>query len=131
LELDPDHVISRGQVTLLEKQRLIDDCLENSYEISLGCCQFGNCLVILLSHTDYYFSVYCGIFSLEIVAYSLLFQNPMVLSHAPFNFMLLIVDPHICLYGSVPPCCLKMKFHNSVFTIFKFYLHIFFFFTDI
>ncbi|WVZ74171.1 hypothetical protein U9M48_022385 [Paspalum notatum var. saurae] len=37
LELDPEHVISRGQVTLSEKQRLIDDCLEKSYEISLGC----------------------------------------------------------------------------------------------
>ncbi|KAL6634926.1 hypothetical protein ACP70R_027597 [Stipagrostis hirtigluma subsp. patula] len=46
LELDPEHVISRGQVTLLEKQRLIDACLENSYEISLGCGQFGNCLAV-------------------------------------------------------------------------------------
>ncbi|KAG2653090.1 hypothetical protein PVAP13_1NG427100 [Panicum virgatum] len=46
LELDPEHVISRGQVTLLEKQRLIDDCLGKSYEISLGCGQFGNCLAV-------------------------------------------------------------------------------------
>ncbi|AQK73595.1 hypothetical protein ZEAMMB73_Zm00001d017640 [Zea mays] len=46
LELDPEHVISHGQATLLEKQRLIDDCLEKSYEISLGCGQFGSCLVI-------------------------------------------------------------------------------------
>ncbi|KAL6911744.1 hypothetical protein ACP4OV_000549 [Aristida adscensionis] len=46
LELDPEHVVSRGQVTLLEKQRLIDACLEKSYEISLGCGQFGNCLAV-------------------------------------------------------------------------------------
>uniref|UniRef100_A0A0A9DZ58 DHHA1 domain-containing protein n=1 Tax=Arundo donax TaxID=35708 RepID=A0A0A9DZ58_ARUDO len=46
LELDLEDVISRGQVTLLEKQRLIDDCLEKSYEISLGCGQFGNCLAV-------------------------------------------------------------------------------------
>ncbi|OEL24177.1 hypothetical protein BAE44_0014804 [Dichanthelium oligosanthes] len=46
LELDPEHVISRGQVTLLEKQRLIDNCLGKSYEISLGCGQFGNCLAV-------------------------------------------------------------------------------------
>ncbi|GJN21870.1 hypothetical protein PR202_gb09391 [Eleusine coracana subsp. coracana] len=44
LKLDPEHVISRGQATLSEKQRLIDDCLDKSYEISLGCGQFGNCL---------------------------------------------------------------------------------------
>nr|ACF88468.1 unknown [Zea mays] len=46
LELDPEHVISHGQATLLEKQRLIDDCLEKSYEISLGCGQFGSCLAV-------------------------------------------------------------------------------------
>ncbi|XP_062222420.1 uncharacterized protein LOC133921520 [Phragmites australis] len=46
LELDPERVISRGQVTLLEKQRLIDGCLEKSYEITLGCGQFGNCLAV-------------------------------------------------------------------------------------
>ncbi|KAK3158757.1 hypothetical protein QOZ80_2AG0141170 [Eleusine coracana subsp. coracana] len=46
LKLDPEHVISRGQATLSEKQRLIDDCLDKSYEISLGCGQFGNCLAV-------------------------------------------------------------------------------------
>jgi hypothetical protein len=45
LELDPEKVISRGQVTLSQKQTLIADCLEKSYEIALGCGQFGNCLV--------------------------------------------------------------------------------------
>jgi hypothetical protein len=45
LELDPEQVVSRGQVTLSQKQALIDDCLEKSYEIALGCGRFGNCLV--------------------------------------------------------------------------------------
>ncbi|XP_047077110.1 uncharacterized protein LOC124687362 [Lolium rigidum] len=46
LELDPEQVISRGQVTLSQKQTLIADCLEKSYEIALGCGQFGNCLAV-------------------------------------------------------------------------------------
>ncbi|XBH63761.1 uncharacterized protein [Aegilops tauschii subsp. strangulata] len=46
LELDPEQVISRGQVTLSQKQTLIDDCLEKSFEIALGCGQFGNCLAV-------------------------------------------------------------------------------------
>ncbi|BAS80324.1 Os02g0684600, partial [Oryza sativa Japonica Group] len=45
LELDPEEVISRGQATLSHKQKLIDECLEKSYEIALGCGRFGNCLV--------------------------------------------------------------------------------------
>ncbi|CAN6329090.1 unnamed protein product [Urochloa humidicola] len=56
LELDTEHVISRGQVTLLEKQRLIDDCLGKSYEISLGCGLFGNCLNIHCSCMKTYVS---------------------------------------------------------------------------
>ncbi|VAI48113.1 unnamed protein product [Triticum turgidum subsp. durum] len=46
LELDPEQVISRGQVTLSQKQTLIDDCLQKSFEIALGCGQFGNCLAV-------------------------------------------------------------------------------------
>uniref|UniRef100_A0A0D9VJL0 DHHA1 domain-containing protein n=1 Tax=Leersia perrieri TaxID=77586 RepID=A0A0D9VJL0_9ORYZ len=46
LELDPEEVISRGQATLSYKQKLIDDCLEKSYEIALGCGSFGNCLAV-------------------------------------------------------------------------------------
>lgn len=46
LELDPEQVISRGQVNILQEQRLIGECLENSYEIALGCGQFGNCLAV-------------------------------------------------------------------------------------
>ncbi|PNT69248.1 hypothetical protein BRADI_3g51940v3 [Brachypodium distachyon] len=46
LELDPEQVIARGQVTLSQKQKLIDDCLEKSYEIELGCGKFGNCLAV-------------------------------------------------------------------------------------
>ncbi|KAG8071891.1 hypothetical protein GUJ93_ZPchr0006g44034 [Zizania palustris] len=46
LELDPEQVISRGQATLSHKQRLIDDCLEKSYEIALGHGEFGNCLAV-------------------------------------------------------------------------------------
>lgn len=44
-ELDPDYVISLGQDSLAHKQKLIDECLDKSYEISLGSGQFGHCLV--------------------------------------------------------------------------------------
>ncbi|KAF0933829.1 hypothetical protein E2562_019285 [Oryza meyeriana var. granulata] len=46
LELDPEKVISHGQATLSHKQKLIDDCLEKSYEIALGRGRFGNCLAV-------------------------------------------------------------------------------------
>ncbi|KAJ3680414.1 hypothetical protein LUZ60_016692 [Juncus effusus] len=46
LEIDPDHLISLGQDSLVKKQKLIDDCLATSYEISLGCGQFGKCLAV-------------------------------------------------------------------------------------
>uniref|UniRef100_A0A0E0K3Q1 DHHA1 domain-containing protein n=1 Tax=Oryza punctata TaxID=4537 RepID=A0A0E0K3Q1_ORYPU len=46
LELDPEDVISHGQATLSHKQKLIDDCLEKSYEIALGHGKFGNCLAV-------------------------------------------------------------------------------------
>ncbi|EAY87100.1 hypothetical protein OsI_08498 [Oryza sativa Indica Group] len=57
LELDPEEVISRGQATLSHKQKLIDECLEKSYEIALGCGRFGNCLrYVVLTRTNGTFS---------------------------------------------------------------------------
>ncbi|XP_072958242.1 uncharacterized protein [Typha angustifolia] len=46
LALDPEHVISHGKETLAHKQRLIDEALEQSYEIELGSAQFGHCLAV-------------------------------------------------------------------------------------
>ncbi|XP_010908624.1 uncharacterized protein [Elaeis guineensis] len=46
LELDPEHVIAHGQETLSHKQRLIDEVLEQSYEIALGSGLFGHCLAV-------------------------------------------------------------------------------------
>ncbi|XP_078162980.1 DHHA1 domain protein [Carex rostrata] len=46
LELDPDQVISLGQDSLAHKQNLINECLDKSYEISLGSGQFGHCLAV-------------------------------------------------------------------------------------
>ncbi|KAJ3706855.1 hypothetical protein LUZ61_010560 [Rhynchospora tenuis] len=46
LDLDPDRVISLGQDSLAHKQKLIDECLDKSYEISLGSGQFGHCLAV-------------------------------------------------------------------------------------
>ncbi|KAJ0968853.1 hypothetical protein J5N97_021730 [Dioscorea zingiberensis] len=46
LELDPDLTISRGQESLLEKQRLIEEALVLSYEIALGGGEFGHCLAV-------------------------------------------------------------------------------------
>lgn len=45
MTLDPELVISKGRATLSHKQKLIDDVLEQSYEISLGGGSFGYCLV--------------------------------------------------------------------------------------
>ncbi|KAK7291318.1 hypothetical protein RIF29_06363 [Crotalaria pallida] len=46
LSLDLDSVISRGNVSLSHKQKLIDDCLSTSYEISLGNGAYGHCLAV-------------------------------------------------------------------------------------
>lgn len=46
LALDPDSVICQGQRSLLHKQKLIDDALEQSYRISLGGGLFGDCLAV-------------------------------------------------------------------------------------
>lgn len=46
LSLDIDSVINQGTMSLLQKQRLINEVLEKSYEIALGGGQFGNCLAV-------------------------------------------------------------------------------------
>ncbi|KAJ8625619.1 hypothetical protein MRB53_034149 [Persea americana] len=46
MTLDPELVISKGRATLSHKQKLIDDVLEQSYEISLGGGSFGYCLAV-------------------------------------------------------------------------------------
>ncbi|XP_068640291.1 uncharacterized protein [Aristolochia californica] len=46
LSLDPQHVISQGQATLANKQHLIDEILEQSYEFALGGGLFGHCLAV-------------------------------------------------------------------------------------
>ncbi|KAL5081367.1 hypothetical protein RYX36_009788 [Vicia faba] len=46
LSLDLDAVISQGAVSLSHKQKLIDDCLSNSYEIALGKGAYGHCLAV-------------------------------------------------------------------------------------
>lgn len=45
LNLDLESVIQRGILSLSEKQRLIDEALEQSYEIAVGGGRFGHCLV--------------------------------------------------------------------------------------
>ncbi|GLT65537.1 hypothetical protein SLA2020_379650 [Shorea laevis] len=44
LSLDVESVISQGNLSLLHKQKLIDECLSQSYEIALGGGRFGHCL---------------------------------------------------------------------------------------
>ncbi|XP_077246979.1 DHHA1 domain protein [Tasmannia lanceolata] len=46
LSLDPQSLISQGQMTLSHMQKLIDGVLEQSYEIALGGGRFGHCLAI-------------------------------------------------------------------------------------
>ena len=45
LSLDLETVINEGMVSLSKKQVLIDEALEQSYEIALGGGTFGHCLV--------------------------------------------------------------------------------------
>lgn len=49
LGLNVESVISQGLVSLSQKQKLIDDALNHSYQISLGAGLFGHCLVYPLS----------------------------------------------------------------------------------
>ena len=49
LELDAQTLIAKGQASLLEKQRLIDQVLENSFVVQLGQGKFGQCLVSSVS----------------------------------------------------------------------------------
>ena len=44
LSLDLENVISEGMKSLSEKERLIDEALSESFEITLGV-RFGRCLV--------------------------------------------------------------------------------------
>ncbi|CAI9780431.1 unnamed protein product [Fraxinus pennsylvanica] len=46
LSLDLDSLIRRGLESLSHKQRLIDEALEQSYEIALGGGAFGRCLAV-------------------------------------------------------------------------------------
>jgi len=47
LALDPKVLIKKGKASLQEKQKLIDQALENSFAVSLGQGKFGQCLVRL------------------------------------------------------------------------------------
>ncbi|MQL87108.1 hypothetical protein Taro_019641 [Colocasia esculenta] len=46
LALDPELVISHGKATLSHKQKLIDEVLDQSYEIAIGGGLFGHCLAV-------------------------------------------------------------------------------------
>lgn len=48
LSLDLESVISQGMSSLANKQRMIDEVLEQSYEVALGGGAFGHCLVSLI-----------------------------------------------------------------------------------
>lgn len=50
LNLDLESVIQRGILSLSEKQRLIDEALEQSYEITVGGGRFGHCLAVNADH---------------------------------------------------------------------------------
>ncbi|CAI9113300.1 OLC1v1013873C1 [Oldenlandia corymbosa var. corymbosa] len=46
LSLDVEDIISQGTASLAQKQKLIHDALEQSYEIALGGGAFGHCLAV-------------------------------------------------------------------------------------
>ncbi|KAK8916234.1 hypothetical protein KSP39_PZI022822 [Platanthera zijinensis] len=46
MNLDPDLLISLGKDTFAYKQKLMDEALDQSYEITLGCGLFGHCLAV-------------------------------------------------------------------------------------
>ncbi|KAK9278107.1 hypothetical protein L1049_027665 [Liquidambar formosana] len=46
LSLNLESVINQGMVSLSQKQKLIDEAIEQSYEIALGGGAFGNCLAV-------------------------------------------------------------------------------------
>ncbi|KAF3791231.1 Uncharacterized protein EJ110_NYTH07707 [Nymphaea thermarum] len=46
LSLDPSDIICQGKISLLHRQKLIDEALQSSYEISLGKGLHGNCLAV-------------------------------------------------------------------------------------
>uniref|UniRef100_A0A7N0SWB1 DHHA1 domain-containing protein n=1 Tax=Kalanchoe fedtschenkoi TaxID=63787 RepID=A0A7N0SWB1_KALFE len=47
LSLSLDSIIKNGRETLLKKQKLIDDILDQSFEISIGGGSFGKCLAVI------------------------------------------------------------------------------------
>lgn len=53
LALDPRSVIEMGKISLSQKQKLIDEALEQSYEISLGNGKFGNCLATEINNISH------------------------------------------------------------------------------
>lgn len=46
MDLDPELLISLGKETLANKQKLIDEALDQSYKIALGRGLFGHCLAV-------------------------------------------------------------------------------------
>lgn len=48
LSLDLEHIITQGMMSLSIKQKLINDTLDQSYEIALGGGAFGHCLVLYM-----------------------------------------------------------------------------------
>ncbi|OAY58961.1 uncharacterized protein LOC110607866 [Manihot esculenta] len=46
LSLDLEHIITQGMMSLSIKQKLINDTLDQSYEIALGGGAFGHCLAV-------------------------------------------------------------------------------------
>ncbi|XP_047334072.1 uncharacterized protein LOC124937765 [Impatiens glandulifera] len=53
LSLDLDVVINQGMTTLSEKQKLINEVLEQSFEIELGGGSFGRCLAVHADHISH------------------------------------------------------------------------------
>lgn len=53
MNLDPDLLISLGKETFAYKQKLIDEALDQSYEIGLGCGLFGHCLAVDADHISH------------------------------------------------------------------------------
>ena len=45
LALDPESVIERGKEAMFQNQKLIDEAVDQSYEVALGAGLFGRCLV--------------------------------------------------------------------------------------
>ena len=87
LELDAQTLVVKGQASLIEKQRLIDQILENSFVVQLGQGKFGQCLVSSVSsclrilELTYYIYIYIYTHSYyyhiikNLISYFLALQN--------------------------------------------------------